>query len=132
MTPLYILLVEDDLDDVELMQEALKDSRVDYKMDTVQRGDEVLPWLEAAKRFPDVILLDLNLPNLHGKEVLQLLKGSTRFRKIPVVVLTTTSAKEEADFCMQAGADKFISKPYTLDEFAATTAAILQMASTGH
>src|SRR3982751_5366036 len=111
MNQLSILLIEDDPDDVELMQEALKNAEIDYSMKVLAEGNTVLPHLELCKNFPSVIVLDLNIPKLHGREVLQQLKSSASFRDIPVAVLTTASSQKERENCLQAGANIFITKP---------------------
>jgi CheY-like chemotaxis protein len=123
-----MLLVEDDMDDVELLTEALKDNNVSFKMDTIKQGDEVLPHLEKCVQLPEVIILDLNLPKMHGREILPLIKSSSRFKDIPVVILTTSSAQAELDFCLKAGAHTFLTKPYTVDSFRSTVAAIVAAA----
>jgi CheY-like chemotaxis protein len=121
---LHILLVEDDQDDVELMQDALKDNGVPFKMDVVRQGDKVIPFLKSCKNFPNVILLDLNLPKMHGREVLSRIKLSEDFKHIPVAILTTSSSETERKFCLSAGASHFLTKPSTVEGFNKTIEAI--------
>lgn len=128
MSRISILLVEDDPDDIELMQEALKDNQIDFSLHTINHGDQVLSYLEVCKKFPEVIVLDLNLPKLHGREVLGRLKESDKFRDIPVVILTTSSSVKEKEFCISLGASSFISKPSTVDGFNNTVAEIVSIA----
>lgn len=123
-----ILLVEDDPDDIELLQEVFFDNAIPFLMETIKQGDKVLPYLEICQTFPDVIVLDLNLPRMDGKEILVSLKTSERFRAIPVVIMTTSSARDDADFCHEAGADRFFTKPSTVEEFNATAIAIAEVA----
>ncbi|WP_331980350.1 response regulator [Ohtaekwangia sp.] len=123
-----ILLVEDDPDDVELLLEALHDNNVEFRMESIKEGDKVLPYLELCKILPDIIILDLNLPKMHGREVLISLKTS-RFSIIPVVILTTSSSRDDIDFCLKSGADKYISKPSTLDGFNRTVSMIAEIAA---
>jgi CheY-like chemotaxis protein len=125
---LNILLVEDDQDDVELMQDALKDNGVLFKMDVVRQGDKVLPYLKMCKNFPNIILLDLNLPKMHGREVLSRIKLSEDFRHIPVAILTTSSSQAEKEFCLSAGATYFLTKPSTVEGFNKTIGAIMKIA----
>lgn len=127
--PLHLLVVEDDQDDIDLLQEALQESGVKFTADIIVQGDQVLPYLEKNEVLPDVIILDLNLPRLHGKEVLQLLKASPRLSPIPVVILTTSSATEEINFCKRAGAHSFLTKPISMQGFRAITQAIVVAAS---
>ncbi len=127
--PLHFLVVEDDQDDVDLLQEALQEYGVTFTTDILVQGDQVLPHLEKNEALPDVIILDLNLPRLHGKDVLQLLKASPRLRPIPVVILTTSSAIEEINFCKRAGAHSFLTKPVSMQGFRAITEAIVGAAT---
>jgi CheY-like chemotaxis protein len=128
MNQLSILLVEDDPDDVELMQEALKSAGVDYTLETISQGDKVIPHLELCKKFPNVIVLDLNIPRLHGREVLHLIRSSERFKGIPIAILTTASSQKEKEYCMSAGADTFLTKPSTVGGFNETISTIVSIA----
>jgi CheY-like chemotaxis protein len=125
---LNILLVEDDQDDVELMQDALRDKGVNFHMDVIKQGDKVLPFLKACKSFPNIILLDLNLPKMHGREVLSRIKLSEDFRHIPIAILTTSSSQAEKEFCLSAGASYFLTKPSTVDGFNKTIELIRKIA----
>jgi CheY-like chemotaxis protein len=128
MNQLSILLIEDDPDDVELMQEALKNAEIRYSIKVLAEGNTVLPYLESCNNFPSVIVLDLNIPKLHGREVLAQLKKSQRFQDIPVAVLTTASSQKERQICLEAGADIFITKPSTVDGFSDTVERIVDIA----
>lgn len=125
---LHILLVEDDQDDVELMQDALKDNGIPFTMDIVKQGDKVIPYLKSCKNFPSVILLDLNLPKMHGREVLSRIKLSQDFKQIPIAILTTSSSQTEKEFCLSAGAAHFLTKPSTVEGFNKTIEIILSIA----
>ena len=125
---LKILLVEDDQDDVELMEDALRDNGIDFHMDVVKQGDKVIPYLQSCKNFPNVILLDLNLPKMHGREILSRIKLSSEFKHIPVAILTTSSSQAEKEFCLSAGAAHFLTKPSTVEGFNKTIQAILKVA----
>lgn len=125
---LNILLVEDDPDDVELMQDALRDKGIQFEMDVISQGDKVLPRLQSCKRFPNIILLDLNLPKMHGREVLSRIKLSDDYRHIPIAILTTSSSQSEREFCLSAGASHFLTKPSTVDGFNQTIETILKIA----
>lgn len=128
MTAISILLVEDDPDDIELMLEALKDNEVNFRMETINQGDRVMNYLETGKNIPDIIILDLNLPKLHGREVLTRLKQSDAFRNIPVIILTTSSSPLEKEFCLRVGASTFITKPSTVEGFNETVSEIVSTA----
>ena len=114
---IQILLVEDDADDVELLQIAFSDKNVNAMFTVLCQGDKVLPHLAASGAGPDIILLDLNLPKMHGKEILQAIKSDTRFAHIPVIMLTTSSAQTDREFCLKAGAANYFVKPIMLEEY---------------
>ncbi len=120
--PLEVLLVEDDEDDVMLTREALKDSKVIVSMAVASDGDEALKRLRREPPFenailPELILLDLNLPRVSGREVLKVLKGDPVLKKIPVVVLTTSAADADIVKCYDLGANCYITKPVDFEQF---------------
>lgn len=123
-----ILLVEDDPDDIELLQEVFADNAIAFAMKAITHGDKVLPYLEECPAFPDVIVLDLNLGKMDGKDILRSIKTSDRFRGIPVVIMTTSSSRDDAELCQTAGADRFFTKPSTMAEFNTTALAIADVA----
>ena len=125
---LRILLVEDDLDDIELMEDALKENNIDFSLETLKQGDAVLPYLEKTAAQPDVIILDLNLPKMHGREILKGIKSNPQTSSIPVVILTTSSAKKEIDYCIQNGASQYLIKPVTIQGFTETVHSIVSVA----
>lgn len=127
--PLKILLVEDDQDDVELMEDVLREKGVNFTLDVVKQGDKVISFLKMGKNFPNVILLDLNIPKLHGRDVLARLKADDDLRHIPVVILTTSSTPAEKEFCLKAGAQQFLTKPTTVDGFDSSIRTILAVAT---
>lgn len=120
--PLEVLLVEDDEDDVLLTREALKDSKVIVSMAVAQDGEEALKRLRRQPPFetapvPELILLDLNLPRVSGREVLKELKSDPVLKKIPVVVLTTSAADTDVLKCYDLGANCYITKPVDFEQF---------------
>jgi CheY-like chemotaxis protein len=111
-----ILLVEDNLGDVRLIQEALKDEKLANTMHVVGDGVAALDFLYRRDTFetaprPDLILMDLNLPRKNGHEVLELIKQEPLLRSIPVVILTSSHAKEDIDAAYQLHANCYITKP---------------------
>jgi CheY-like chemotaxis protein len=114
---LNILLIEDDMDDIEFLKGALSDNAVSFKMETLMQGDQIIGWLINAKTIPDIIIMDLNLPKLHGREVICRIKENERFKNIPLIVLTTSSSVNDRDYCINKGADMFISKPSSAEGF---------------
>jgi DNA-binding response OmpR family regulator len=128
--PLRILLVEDDPDDVDLLESALRENNIGFQSTVIAQGDQVLKHLQLCKIFPDIIILDLNLPKMHGKEILTQIKSSDIIKQIPVVILTTSSAPADRSFCLQAGASAFLIKPVTLAEFNAAVQTIISLVPT--
>ena len=121
--PLHILLVEDNPADMRLTQEALKEGKVLCNMHWVKDGVEALDFLyrrgEHAKAVrPDLILLDLNLPRLDGREVLASIKNDARLRRIPVVILSTSKAEDDIIRSYDLHANCYITKyPVDFDSF---------------
>ena len=124
-TKIDILLIEDDADDIELFEEALKTNLVPYSMNVVSEGDKVSDYMDNLTKYPQVIVLDFNLPRVHGRDVLRMIKSSERFKKIPLVVLTTSASKEDIAYSMGWGADHFITKPTSTEGFSNTVATIV-------
>jgi len=110
----YMLIAEDDQDDQFLLNAAFRESRLAVQVHFVQNGKEVLRHLEGISdnsRLPDLIVLDLNMPLLDGRQTLLRLKSCARYNTIPVIILTTSlSEKEKAD-CLRLGAANFLFKP---------------------
>ena len=121
-SPIDILLVEDNPGDVRLTTEALKDSKVRNTLNVAADGVEALEYLRREGKFsamtrPDLILLDLNLPRKTGIEVLAEIKDDERLRRIPVVILTTSSAEEDIVKSYNLHANCYITKPVDLTQF---------------
>ena len=127
--PIRILLVEDNPGDVRLTREALKDGKVENPLDTVKDGVEALAYLRqegqyADRPLPGLILLDLNLPRMDGREVLAAIKADPRLMTIPVVVLTTSEAEQDIVRSYHLHANCFITKPVNFDQFSTVVKAI--------
>jgi len=127
--PLDILLIEDDIDDVDLLKDALLENNVAYQMEVIMEGDKVFNYLKNAETLPEIIVMDLNLPKTDGKEILQEIKSTSSLIKIPIVVLTTSSSKDDIDYCTSLGISKFITKPATIDDWNTTIDSIVNVAS---
>ena len=128
MNTFSILLVEDDPDDVDLMMQSLLDNSITCDIKTISQGDKVVPYLESCDTLPDIVILDLNLPKLHGREILARLKASPRLGVLPVAILTTASSQPEREQCLKLGADLFMTKPSTVKGFDDMVAAIVDTA----
>ena len=125
-----ILLIEDDPDDVELLEDSLKDNNVHYEMDVINDGGLVSNYLRGETGLPDIIVLDLNLPRVHGREILRKIKITSLYKDIPLIILTTSSSKEDMEYSTQYGANKFIKKPTTVEGIKSTIATIVELANT--
>ena len=111
---LNILLVEDDSDDVDLLHEAFEENKVAFNMEVIKDGGLVSDYINKCVSYPDIIILDFNLPRVHGRTLLKLFKSLPAFNNIPVVILTTSNAQDDIDYAYKEGADKFLIKPTTL------------------
>jgi len=114
-----ILLADDDADDRLLVQDALRDGGYGGALSCVENGEEVLDYILCRGKYssrpersrPDLILLDLNMPRMNGKEVLRAMKSDAKLRQIPVVVFTTSQADTDVASVYELGANSFVSKP---------------------
>lgn len=124
--PLLILLAEDNKDHAELVIRNLHDCRGIDRIVHVEDGEEALSYLYNRGRYkdsslyptPQLLLLDLRLPKIDGLEVLKIVKGDNGFHKIPVVVLTTSSAEKDLQQAYNNHANSFLVKPVTFKDFA--------------
>ena len=120
-----ILLVEDNPDDVELTRIAFREAKVANNLVVVSDGAEALDYLFArgayAERNPDdlpsIVLLDLNLPKVDGREVLQAIRANEKTRSIPVVVLTTSTEPFDVEASYALGVNSYIQKPVDFERF---------------
>ncbi|TDP97510.1 response regulator [Labedaea rhizosphaerae] len=117
-----VLLVEDDPGDVLMTQEAFEHYKIHNKLHIVSDGEQAVQFLRKEGEYadavrPDLILLDLNLPRVDGREVLALVKGDEQLRSIPVVVLTTSEAEEDILRSYHLHANAYVTKPVDFDRF---------------
>jgi chemotaxis family two-component system response regulator Rcp1 len=113
-----ILLVDDSPADVRLTLEALKEAKMRNQIHVAQDGEAALEYLRTpGQRLPGLILLDLNLPGLDGREVLAEIKSDPALAIIPVVILTTSSAEQDVLRTYQLHANCFITKPVDFQQF---------------
>ena len=120
--PIEILLVEDNPGDVRLTKEALKEGKVSNNLYVAEDGLEALDFLLRQGPFsdavqPDLILLDLNLPRMDGRELLARIKEEPGLRRIPVVILTTSKAEADIVKTYDLHANCYITKPVDLEQF---------------
>jgi two-component system response regulator len=117
-----VLLIEDSVNDADLVKEAIESGKKVIHLNVVRDGEEALDYLRRRGRFktavrPDLILLDLNLPKIDGREVLRELKADSDLGLIPIVVFTTSSAEEDILQSYQLHANAYIAKPVEFESF---------------
>jgi CheY-like chemotaxis protein len=108
-----ILYADDDLDDKTWVMEACKAIGFNMDIDFVENGRQALQYLEKKKsqELPVLIVLDLNMPELDGRQTLQRIKAHTAYNNIPVLIVTTSSNKVDMEICKRLGADLYLVKP---------------------
>ena len=119
-----ILIVEDNPSDFEAIKRAFSKAGLANPMVRCQDGDDALDYLfkrgdyaQSRTKLPDVILLDLNLPNTDGHEVLSEIKNNDTLKTIPVIVLTSSSDERDIEACYAAGANSYVQKPVDMTRF---------------
>ena len=117
-----ILLVEDNPGDVRLTKEALDHSNAKHRITVAEDGEVAMAMLRGldphgSALLPDLILLDLNLPKMDGGEVLKEIKGDPKLRRVPVVILTSSTSVDDISKTYDLGANAYVSKPIDLVEF---------------
>lgn len=121
---LHILLVEDNEGDVILAKEALSGSQIDYRITVLSDGeqavnffDEMLTGIISIEDHPDLVLLDINLPKIDGKAVLEKIKGNEESRMIPVVIFTSSDAESDILFAYDHFVNSYVTKPINFDQY---------------
>ena len=144
MRPIHILLVEDNEGDIILTLEALKDSSIYNTISIARNGEQAIQYLNkeagyAGAQTPDLILLDINLPRIDGKEVLTYIKSHKELKLIPVIMLTTSISERDILESYRNYANCYIVKPVELDKFFEVVkkidnfwTSIVQMPQTNH
>ncbi|MFX1555046.1 MAG: response regulator [Promethearchaeota archaeon] len=121
-TKAKILLIEDNAADIRLTKEVLQDNKIVRTLDVVRNGVEAIDFLKKRGKFsttskPNLILLDLNLPKRNGFEVLEIIKQDKELRRIPIVILTVSDAKEDLIKAYNLHANCYVIKPLEMKEF---------------
>jgi CheY-like chemotaxis protein len=122
MRTIRILLVEDNPGDVRLTQEALKSGKILYDLQVAKDGRQAMDFLYKRAPYadaftPDLILLDLNIPVMSGREVLAEVKSAPHLKQIPVIILTTSSDERDVTDTYAHDANCYITKPFDFDQF---------------
>lgn len=121
MQKLFILIAEDDADDRFLLQTVFDERGYTDKLEFVENGVELLEFLNknvngnSENNFPAFILLDLNMPKKDGREALKEIKQHPLYKKIPVIVFTTTKSEHEIRRCYELGANTYVVKPVSFE-----------------
>lgn len=123
--PAIILLAEDDPGDQELTRRALEQSKIRNELYVVEDGEEALDYLLRRGKYqnptsspkPDLMLLDLNMPKMDGKQLLEQMRADPSLRRIPVVALTTSKQENDIIRTYDLGANSYIVKPVDIDQF---------------
>lgn len=134
LEPIIILMADDDLDDCLLVQEALTETRLANEFHIVNNGVELIDYLTQKGKYsdsitypqPDLILLDLNMPQMGGREALEIIKVDPNLKMIPVVILTTSKAEEDILKTYDLGANGFVTKPVTFENLVKITKTVTE------
>ena len=121
----HILLVEDNEGDIVLTLEAFEECKVKTEISVAKNGQEALDFLFKRGAFteakkPDLILLDINIPIFNGHEVLRQIKDDPNLKKIPVIMLTTSSSQKDIDKAYENHSNSYVKKPLDIEEFLST------------
>ncbi|QXP67585.1 response regulator [Polaribacter sp. AHE13PA] len=114
---LKILLIEDNLIEIMKMKRTLSLLKLEHTIQEAKNGEEALKILEDKSNFPDLILLDLNMPKMSGIEFLSILKKDESIQHIPTVILTTSDNQRDLDQCYKIGVSGYILKPLKYDDY---------------
>ncbi|MBC8769370.1 response regulator [Arenibacter sp. BSSL-BM3] len=122
MERVHILLVEDNEGDILLTKEAFEESKIVVDISVVKNGAEALDFLFQRESFlearrPDLILLDINIPKYDGHFVLKQIKGDKSLKKIPVIILTTSSNNKDINLAFENHTNSYVSKPIDMNDF---------------
>lgn len=125
----FILLADDDQEDLELLTEVILEIEKDTRLHTVNNGSMVLDFLQKAKddELPSLIVLDYNMPNMNGAEVLEHLCKDERYQKIPKIIWSTSNNSSYIKECMEKGATTYFVKPATHKNLQEQAAQMLKM-----
>ncbi len=116
--PVKILLAEDDKDDQELFQEALDKSEIPSELTVVDNGKELIDTLKDPNEpNPDIIFIDINMPEKNGKEALAEIKADDTLKEIPAIILSTSKNEKDINETYEAGANLYVHKPSTFESF---------------
>jgi len=133
MQELKVLLVEDNEADIILTSEILASAGIDQSIKVTRDGAEAIQFIKKEGRFeneqtPDLVLLDINLPKISGKEVLSFIKNNNEYKSIPVIIYTSSDLEKDIIDCYDAGAELYLNKSHSMDSFDKVVKAIREFA----
>jgi CheY-like chemotaxis protein len=122
MRDLKVLLVEDNEADIILTSEILSSAGIDQSITITRDGAEAIQFIKKEGRFEneqthDLVLLDINLPKISGKEVLSFIKNHNEYKSIPVIIYTSSDLEKDIIFCYDAGAELYLNKTHSMESF---------------
>jgi len=117
-----ILLVEDNEGDSKLFEEAISINDLSIDLEIIAEGDKAMQYFEVLRtkdksEFPNLVVLDLNLPKVNGKTILKLIKESEELKSLPTIILTTSNLSYDIDECYALGANAYLPKSFEIDKF---------------
>ena len=118
-----ILLADDDPEDRMIMADSFRELKLSKVIHFVENGESIISYLEAIKdetALPSLIILDLNMPRMNGTQTLKSIKGNERYKRIPVIIFSTSINSIEMEECIKTGAESYIVKPVTYKECLST------------
>ena len=127
---LKILLIEDNLIEIMKMKRTISLLKLEHTMQEAKNGEEALKILEDKSNFPDIILLDLNMPKMSGIEFLTIIKNSEEFQPLPTIILTTSDNQKDLFECYRIGVSGYVLKPLKYDDYVTKIESVLNYWST--
>jgi DNA-binding response OmpR family regulator len=112
-----IFIADDDEDDVSFLKSALKEVNTSVKLIHFYNGRQLMNELKANATYPDLVILDLNMPVLDGRETLKQIRQNAKLMRVPVVILSTSTQANERNNCTNMGADEYYPKPYNYSSY---------------
>jgi len=116
-----VLYIEDNIADIKLFEEAIEFNNLAIDLHYVTDGQEMLDYFEESKKghykdLPDIIITDLNLPKITGQQAIEVIKKDEIYKRIPVIVFTTSNLKRDIEKCYEYGANAYLYKPVNIDK----------------
>lgn len=125
-TTIQVLLTDDDIDDLMLFEEAIREVSLPVEFSSADNGNELLRLLKS-DYHPNLIFLDLNMPGKNGKDCLKELRSNPDSKNIPVIMYSTSSNQEDIETCYRRGANLYVIKPHLFSDIVKTLEKVLSM-----